>query len=417
MPYYRRVGEVPAARHIAFTTSSGENCFEEFIGEEGFSGTGSLLYHLGVPSNLVDMREWDLGDLRTRTNHPLGPRHLKLPALFPPGSEKGADAVRGRVLVLSNADVRICYAVSDAESPLYSNGIGDEVVYIESGSARLESVFGSLEVGQGDNVVVPRGTIHRWIPVDTGSGPLRTYIVEATGHVRPPARYLTKYGQFVEGAPLTERAIRGPEGLLRANDSELWSDTEVYVKHGDPTDVRGTVVTYDHHPFDVVGWDGHLYPYAFNYRDFMPVTGKVLQPPSTYQILEGDHFVICNFVPRMLEYHPDALTVPYYHSNVDSDEVMFYYAGETSARKGTGIENGSITLHPTAYVHGPTMRAYLDSVGAAESTEMAFMIDTFRSLRIAEAALGCDQPEYVWTWSGRQGARDASNLGTNGAES
>lgn len=404
MPYYRRLGEVPDARHVAFTVASGEPCFEEFIGEEGFSGTGSLLYHLGVPSNLVDSRTWELGDLRTQANAPLRPRHLRLPDLFP-GEVTRRDVVRDRITALANADVRLAYVVADAASPLYCNAIGDEIVFVESGSARVETIFGRLDVVQGDNVVVPRGTIHRWIPERVEQdGPLRAYIVEATGHVRPPAKHLTRYGQYLEGAPLTERDLRGPEEILLAGPAERQTDTEVFIRHRGDTQVCGTVVTYDHHPFDVVGWDGCLYPYAFNYRNFAPVTGKLIQPPSTYQILEGDHFVVCNFVPRKLEYHPQALTVPYYHSNVDSDEVMFYYAGETSARKGTGIGNASITLHPAGYTHGPTRRAYLESVGATESKEMAFMVDTFRPLQVAEAALACDRPDYVWTWSGRRPA-------------
>ncbi|MFF0816200.1 homogentisate 1,2-dioxygenase [Rhodococcus sp. NPDC003318] len=399
MPYYRRLGEVPGSRHVAFTSSAGDPCFEEFIGEEGFSGTGSLLYHTGVPSNLVDSQPWDLGNQGTVANDPLRARHLRLPDLFPAG-RTGLDVARDRITVLANSDVRLAYVVADAESPLYCNAIGDEVVYIESGTARLETIFGAIDVTQGDNVVVPRATIHRWIPT---SDELRAYIVEATGHVRPPSRYLTKYGQFLEGSPLNERDMRGPEAILLADEADRDRDTDVHVKHRAGSAIGGSVVTYDHHPFDVVGWDGCLYPYAFNYRDFVPVTGKLLQPPSTYQILEGDNFVICNFVPRKLEYHPQALTVPYYHSNVDSDEVMFYYAGETAARKGTGIGNASITLHPAGYTHGPTRQAYLNSVGAAESKEMAFMVDTFRPLEVAEAALACDQPEYTWTWSGRHG--------------
>jgi homogentisate 1,2-dioxygenase len=406
VPYYRSVGELPRSRHVAFTNSAGAPCFEEFIGEEGFSGTGSLLYHLGVPASLVDSSTWDIGDLTNTVNEPLLPRHFRLPDLFPAGSEAGKDVVRHRRLVLANEDVRISYVVADSPSPLYSNGLGDEVVYIESGVADVESVFGRIRVGQGDNVVVPRVTIHRWVPVDVDrNGPLRAYCVEASGHVRPPARYLTSYGQFLEGAPLTERVIRGVDGPLLAPADLAGQDTPVYVKHGSNGDVRGSVVVYDHHPFDVVGWDGCLYPYAFNYRDFSPVTGAVLQPPPTYQILQGDNFVICNFVPRLLEYAPGALTVPYYHSNVDSDEVMFYYAGETAARKGSGIGNGSVSLHPAGYTHGPTRQAYLNSVGATESTEMAFMVDTFRPLRLGEGALACDAPDYPWTWSGRRTPR------------
>ncbi|WP_460773696.1 homogentisate 1,2-dioxygenase [Microbacterium sp. GXF7504] len=400
--YYRTVGLVPPTRHTIAYADDGSPLFEEMIGEEGFSGSASHLYHLGIPANLVDSREWALGDLRTVPNAPLRPRHFRLPSLFADGAT-GNDAVRHRRLVLANDDVRISYVVADTASPLYSNGIGDEVVYVEQGEADVESVFGTLRVRQGDNVVVPRATIHRWVPVDD---PVKLYCVEGTGHIEIPRKYLSRIGQFLEGSPLTERDMRGPVGPLLAPDGLVDADTEVYVKHGTGAEVLGSVVVYDHHPFDVVGWDGYLYPYAFNYRDFSPVTGKIVQPPPTYQVLQGHNFVVCNFVPRMLEYGPGAITVPYYHSNVDADEVMFYYAGETAARKGTGIANASVSLHPAAYTHGPTRQAYLDSVGATESREMAFMVDTMHSLRIGEGALATDDDAYPWTWAGRRGPAD-----------
>lgn len=404
--YYRAMGLLPPNRHTIHYDEMGRPLFEEMIGEEGFSGSASHLYHLGVPANLVDARSWEIGDLSTEANHPLLPRHFRLPELFPSGSEQGRDIVRHRRLVLGNADVRISYVVADTPSPLYSNGIGDEVIYIEHGEADVESVFGTLRVRQGDNVVVPRATIHRWIP-DPAHGPLKAYCVEGTGHIRIPAKYLSEFGQFLEGSPLIERQMRGPVGPLLAPDAAAADDTEVYVKHGSGSRVLGSVVVYDHHPFDVVGWDGYLYPYAFNYRDFSPVTGKIVQPPPTYQILEGNNFVVCNFVPRLLEYGEGAITVPYYHSNVDADEVMFYYAGETAARKGTGIGNASVSLHPAAYTHGPTPEAYVASVGAEESREMAFMVDTMNTLEVGEGARACDDPNYPWTWAGRRGPKAA----------
>jgi len=403
LPYYRRVGLVPPKRHTLFDTPDGRPVFEEFIGEEGFSSTGSLLYHLGVPSNLVDSREWELPDQTLRANTPLKPRHMRLPDLWPDGANGDplGDIVRGRRLFLGNSDVRLSYVVADQPSPLYSNGIGDEVVYIESGAAVLESVFGRIEVGEGDNVVIPRVTIHRWIPVDVEkNGPVRALVVEASGHIRPPDKHRSRYGQFLEGSPITERDLRGPTEPFVADDHE--GDHEVYVKHrAGASGVAGSVVTYDHHPFDVVGWDGHLYPYAFNYRDFSPVVGRSLMPPPTYQVFAGDGFVICNFVPRPLEFGERTIKVPYYHSNVDSDEVMFYFAGETAARKGSGIVTGSVSLHPAAYTHGPRREAYLNSVNLTEPNEMAFMVDTFRPLEVGEAGFASDQPDYPWTWSGR----------------
>ena len=403
MPHYLAFGELPAKKHTLYTASSGQPCFEEFIGEEGFSSTGSLLYHTDVPSSLVDSRPWDLGVMTTSSNRPLLPHHYRLHELFPDQPGRQRDAVRDRVLILGNADVRITYVVADTESPLYSNAIGDEVVFVESGSATLQSVFGEVEVRQGDNVVIPRVAIHRWVPrnVET-DGPLRLYCVEGSGHITPPDKYLSKYGQFLEGSPLTERDMRTPSSILLAPEDEAGLDTEVYVKHwGEAGSVNGSVVVYDHHPFDVVGWDGQLYPYAFNYRDFAPVTGLLIQPPPVYQVLQGNGFVVCNFVPRKLEYHPQAIKVPYYHSNVDSDEVMFYFAGETAAREGSGIRDGSVSLHPAGYTHGPGRQAYLNSVNHTESKETAFMVDTFRPLGLADAVAAVEDPAYAWTWAGR----------------
>ncbi len=408
MVYYRALGQLPPKRHVAFSLPDGEPLFEEFIGEEGFSSTGSLLYHRNVPSSLVGARTWEPGDLSTCQNAPLLPRHFRLPDLYDDPAEEpavGRDLVRDRRLVLGNADVRLSYVVADSPSPLYSNGIGDEVVFIESGAAVLESIFGRIEVRQGDNVVVPRLTIRRWIPLEVETkGPLRALCVEGSGHIQPPSKHRSRFGQFLEGSPMTERDLRVPQETLLAPDDEVGRDTEVYVKHRSSTGVTGSVMIYDHHPFDVVGWDGQLYPYAFNYRDFSPVVGELLQPPPTYQVFEGQGFVICNFVSRPPEFGDGAIKVPYYHSNVDSDEVMFYFAGETAARSGSGIVTGSVSLHPAGYTHGPRRQAYLDSVDDTKRTapnEMAFMVDTFKPLEIGEAGQACLEPSYPWTWSGR----------------
>ena len=405
MVYYRALGQLPQKRHVAFSLPDGRPCFEEFIGEEGFSSSGSLLYHLNVPSSLVGAREWEPGDLSTCQNTPLLPRHFRLPDLYDDPEDQpggGRDVVRHRRLILANSDVRLSYVVADSPSPLYSNGIGDEVVFIESGAAILESIFGRIEVRQGDNVVVPRVTIHRWIPLDVEkNGPLRALCVEGAGHIQPPSKHRSRFGQFLEGSPITERDLRVPTEPLVMTGEEAGEDTEVYVKHRSASGVAGSVMIYGHHPFDVVGWDGHLYPYAFNYRDFSPVVGERLQPPPTYQVFEGQGFVICNFVPRPLEYGEGSIKVPYYHSNVDSDEVMFYFAGSTAAREGSGIITGSVSLHPAAYTHGPRREAYLESPNHTKPTEMAFMVDTFKPLEIGEGGNASVEPSYAWTWSGR----------------
>jgi homogentisate 1,2-dioxygenase len=400
--FYRQVGEVPRKRHTQFRRPDGGLYSEELMGEEGFSADSALLYHRGIPSSLVDARPWALPDQTTTPNTPLLPRHLKLHDLFP-GEEAmssksvAVDAVTGRRLVLGNADVRISYAVSSLPSPLYRNATGDECVYVERGTARVETVFGALEVAQGDYVVIPRATTHRWLP--TGDEPLRIYAIEANSHITPPRRYLSRYGQLLEHAPYCERDLRGPVEPLVAEDA----DVEVYVKHrGEgPGELTGTIHVVPEHPFDVVGWDGCLYPYAFNVSDFEPITGRVHQPPPVHQVFEGQNFVVCNFVPRKVDYHPLAVPVPYYHSNVDSDEVMFYVDGDYEARKGSGIGRGSISLHPGGHSHGPQPGAVERSLGAESFDELAVMVDTFRPLSLGEGGTAVDDGKYAWSWSGR----------------
>jgi homogentisate 1,2-dioxygenase len=405
MAHYRQVGEVPRKRHTQFRRPDGGLYSEELMGEEGFSSDSSLLYHRGIPSALVDARPWELPDQALTPNAPLMPRHLKLHELFPGEEHKNVDPVTGRRLVLGNADVRISYAVSSLPSPLYRNATGDECVYVESGNATVETVFGVLEVGQGDYVIVPRATTHRWIPTGgpDGTEPLRTYAIEANSHIAPPKRYLSKYGQLLEHAPYCERDLRGPTEPMLVDGADSHEDTEVYVKHrGDgPGGLTGTVHVTPEHPFDVVAWDGCLYPYAFNVADFEPITGRVHQPPPVHQVFEGANFVICNFVPRKVDYHPLAVPVPYYHSNVDSDEVMFYVDGDYEARKGSGIGKGSISLHPGGHSHGPQPGAVERSLGAEFFDELAVMVDTFRPLSLGEAGTASDDGAYAWSWSGR----------------
>ncbi|GGM79814.1 putative homogentisate 1,2-dioxygenase [Thermopolyspora flexuosa] len=398
MPYYRRVGEVPPKRHTQFRTPEGGLYYEELMGEEGFSSDSSLLYHRHIPSAIVDAAPWEPPDATLTPNRPLLPRHLRTHELFPGKQWADADPVTGRRVLLGNADVRIAYAVSGATSPLYRNAIGDECVYVEAGTAVVETVFGALNARQGDYVIIPRATTHRWIP--TGELPLRTYIIEANGHIRPPRRYLSRYGQFLEHAPYCERDLHAPAEPLLAEGE----DVEVLVKHrGDgPGGVAGTRYRYARHPFDVVGWDGCLYPCTFNIADFEPITGRVHQPPPVHQVFEGDNFVICNFVPRKVDYHPLAIPVPYYHSNVDSDEVMFYCGGDYEARRGSGIGQGSISLHPGGIAHGPQPGAYEGGIGREFFDELAVMVDTFRPLELGEGALACEDPGYAWTWSGRR---------------
>ena len=226
----------------------------------------------------------------------------------------------GRRLILGNGDVRITYVVCTQPSPLYRNAIGDECVYVEAGAGTVETVFGVLRARQGDYVILPRATVHRWVP-DLTAGPWRLYAIEGNSHIGPPKRYLSKFGQLLEHSPYCERDLHGPEEPLLTEGT----DVEVYTKHrgNGPSGIVGSIVVSPTHPFDVVGWDGCLYPYTFNVSDFEPITGRVHQPPPVHQVFEGYNFVVCNFVPRKVDYHPLSIPVPYYHSNVDSDEIMF----------------------------------------------------------------------------------------------
>lgn len=399
MAHYRSVGHVPPKRHTQHRSPDGALYSEELMGEEGFAADSALLYHREIPSAMSGARVWDLPDLDTAANHPLRPLHLRLPELFPAEqSGAGLDIVLGRRLVLGNADVRISYAVGDAPSPYYRNAIGDECVYVQSGEAVVETVFGALTARQGDFVLIPRATVHRWVPQNAASvGPLRAFCIEANSHIAPPKRYLSRYGQLLENSPYCERDLHGPsEPLLREG-----SDVEIYTKHrgNSPSGIVGTVVVQQYHPLDVVGWDGCLYPYTFNVSDFEPITGRVHQPPTVHQVFEGLNFVICAFVPRKVDYHPLSIPVPYYHSNVDSDEVMFYVDGDYEARKGSGIGKGSVSLHPGGHSHGPQPGAVEASLGKDYFDELAIMVDTFRPLELGEGAVACDDGAYAWSWS------------------
>jgi homogentisate 1,2-dioxygenase len=396
MAYYQRRGSVPPKRHTQHRDADGRLYFEELMGEDGFVSDSSLLYHREIPSSLVDVRTWVLPDLQTTPNEPLLPRHLRLPELFKDGDET-TDVVTGRRLVLGNDDVRISYAVAAAASPLYRNAIGDECVYVEQGDAVVETIFGDLEARQGDYVVIPRATTHRWVP--KGGAPLRVYCIEANSHISCARRYLSRFGQLLESSPFCERDLHGPGEPQQREDR----DVEIFVKHrgSGPSGISGSIHVMPHHPFDVVGWDGCLYPYTFNVADFEPITGRVHQPPPAHQVFEGTNFVICNFVPRKVDYHPLSIPVPYYHSNVDSDEVMFYCGGDYEARKGSGIGQGSISLHPGGHAHGPQPGAYERSIGVDYFDELAVMVDTFRPLRLGEGGQASDDGRYAWSWSGR----------------
>jgi homogentisate 1,2-dioxygenase len=385
MPYYRRVGEVPPKRHTQFRTPDGGLYAEELMGQEGFSSDSSLLYHRYPPTAIVSAEEFTPPAWSRLPNRPLKPRHFQTHKL----DTSGADPVLGRQHLLANDDVRLSYVVADRPSPLYRNAIGDECLYVEAGRVRVESPFGALDLGEGDYCIVPTSVIHRIVP----EGAVRLLVIEATGHIGPPKRYLSVRGQFLEHSPYCERDLRGP-----TLDSSEGENVEVLVQHR-----RGwTRHVYARHPFDVVGWDGCLYPWAFSIHDFEPITGRVHQPPPVHQTFQGPNFVICSFVPRKVDYHPLAIPVPYNHHNTDSDEVLFYTGGNYEARRGSGIDQGSISLHPSGFTHGPQPGAVERAIGVDYFDELAVMVDTFRPLDLCEPALSIEDTAYAWTWaSGR----------------
>ena len=367
--------------------ANGDRLFEELMGTHGFSAESALLYHRRSPSALVGIEATvDISAL-SRANHPLTPLHLLTRQV-----EVGDDMVTGRVVMLANKDVSISLAGGASPSPLYRDAIGDQVVFVHEGTGRFESIFGALDVGPGDYVVIPTSTTHRWVP--TGDTPLRCLVIAAGGHVGVPAKYLTPNGQFLEGSPYCERDLRAPTAPLVVSDDELDQPTDVIVQ------TRGgrTVLRNATHPFDVVAWDGALYPYALSIYDFEPIVGSLHQPPPIHQTFAGPGFVICSFVPRPLDFHPDAVKVPYHHANVDSDEVLFYAAGDFTSRKGSGVDVGSITLHPSGFVHGPQPGSWEASVDATRTDELAVMIDTFAPLLISDDAAAVTAADYPMSW-------------------
>jgi homogentisate 1,2-dioxygenase len=390
MPHYRSVGDVPRKRHTAFRDPSGHRYAEELMGQQGFSSSSALLYHRHSPSAVTEIEAVGPDNARVpdvaraTADFPLIPRHLRtneLPA--------GEDAVTGRHVLLANDDVSLGFVTASQPSPLYRNAIGDELVYIQAGSAVLESVFGCLTVGAGDYVVIPAGTTHRWVHEDA----VTMLLIQARGHIGAPQRYLSSGGQFLEHAPYCERDLRAPDEPLVTTD------------HDDPVSIlvrtRSGLSRHTHrtHPFDVVGWDGTLYPWALSIHDFEPIVGRLHQPPPVHQTFEGPGFVVCSFVPRPFDFHPDAVKVPYHHANTDSDEVLFYSDGNFMSRAGSGIGVGSISYHPAGFIHGPQPGSYEASLDHEHTAELAVMVDTFAPLHVTDTARSISAPEYPWTWA------------------
>ena len=393
MPNYRSVGDVPRKRHLRVPDPGGGGLLhEELVGEEGFAGESSLLYHLRSPSAIIDAKSIDDDRPALVPNHPLLPRHLQTTQLPDTG-----DPVTGRHVLLGNDDLTLSWVVADPEhgesrSPLYRNAYGDELVFVQAGEGVVRSAFGPLAVGAGDYVVIPASVAHRWLV--KGPGCLELLIVEARGHVRPPSRYLSPTGQFLEQAPYCERDIRAPVMTDVEEEADAGPVDLLVRHHGGLT--RHTLASS---PFDVVGWAGCVYPWALSIRDFEPIVGSIHQPPHVHQTFEADGFVVSSFVPRPYDFHPGAIKVPYHHANVDSDEVIFYSEGDFMSRAGSGIGVGSLSLHPAGFVHGPQPGSMERAADQDRTEEVAVMVDTFRPLRLGPAALACADDDYAWSWS------------------
>jgi homogentisate 1,2-dioxygenase len=394
MPIYHTLGTIPKKRHIAFRKPDGGLYAEELMGHEGFTGTSALLYHVYPPTTVKSVRRvreicFEADD----TNRALRHRHFKTAQARK--HQTGGSPTLDRVPMLFNADIAMLYVEPDQEDThFYRNAQSDELIYVAKGSGVLESVFGELPFGEGDYLIIHRGILHRYRLDSSGDKP-KFLVFESRGHVRWPKRYRNEFGQLKEGAPYSERDIRRPMEL-KTHDER--GDFRLLVKQYSGLNE----LILDHHPFDVIGWDGYFYPWAFNIRDFEPIVGRVHQPPPVHQTFEGDGFVVCSFCPRPYDFDPQAVPAPYNHSNVDSDEVLYYASSEFMSRKG--IEFGSVTLHPDGIPHGPHPGRAEASIGAKYTEELAVMMDSFRPLNVAKQAVPLEDPSYHTSWLDAQHA-------------
>jgi len=384
MGRYTQLGEVPAKRHVQFRRD-GKLLVEEVLGFEGFSGNESILYHLHSPCRLAEVGdfqpiirdEWvpDTHVHRLTDTNPVSP---------------GGDWLTSRRLLQWNGDIEVSIAKPTAErESFYRNGEGDEVLFIHRGTGTVETIFGDVPYRPHDYVVIPRGTTYR-IRMDSAEPGDQAWLCFHTpGEIETPNRYRNRYGQLLEHAPFSQRDFHPPAELHTHTDRDE-HELVVRVRDGHQTYVL------DYHPFDVVGWDGYVYPYTFNTDDFEPITGRIHMPPPVHQTFQGQNFVICSFCPRELDYDPEAIALPYHHSNVQSEEAIYYVDGQFGSRKGVDV--GAITLHPSGLPHGPQPGLVEASLGAKRTEELAVMWDTFRPLKLSGLSRELDQPDYAMSW-------------------
>ncbi len=383
--FYHHLGSIPPKRHIQFRQPDGSLYSEEVVSSEGFSGIYSILYHLNPPTRIKSVGTPVPYGPRILDNYGLRQTHLNTSKV----GITGDDYLSARKVLLMNADcsMAICSPRQRKMDYFYKNAEGDEVLFVHDGSGRLISQFGVIEFRQGDYVVIPRTVIYK---LEFNEGPLRLLIIESASPVETVKRYRNRLGQLLEHSPYCERDIRPPQALI--TDS---SRGEFMVKIKKQGHLHQYL--YDYSPLDIAGWDGFLWPYAFSIHEFEPITGRIHQPPPVHQTFEGHNYVICSFVPRLFDYHPLAIPAPYNHSNIDSDEVLYYAEGNFMSRRG--IERGSFTLHPGGLPHGPHPGTVEKSIGAKETKELAVMLDTFRPLFITTDAKEFIDPNYPMSWT------------------
>jgi homogentisate 1,2-dioxygenase len=383
MPHYYKLGEIPPKRHTQFRKPNGNLYAEQLVSTEGFSAEYSLIYHTYPPTKIREIE----------TPHSVVPeiameKNMQHRSFMGFKIKPERDYIRSRKAVLVNDDVYIHLAAPEqwGGDHSFKNSDGHEMIFVHQGEGMLRTIYGNIPFRYGDHLIIPRGVIYR---LDFSTKDNRLFIVESFGPFRFPKRYVNDAGQLLEHAPYHERDIRKPQELETHDEK---GDFVVMVKKQD------LVYPYHYasHPFDVIGWDGYHYPYALSIHDFEPITGRIHQPPPVHQTFDGNNFVTCAFVPRMYDYHPLAIPVPYNHSNVDSDEVLYYVDGEFMSRKH--VERGQITLHPIGIPHGPHPGTVEKSLGQKETRELAVMVDTFRPLKITRTAIEIEDPDYFKSW-------------------
>lgn len=381
--HYYSLGKIPQKRHTQFRKFDGTLYHEQLFSTEGFSDMYSTLYHCNAPTQIVQVGEPYSVAPKTIHDKQLKHRSLKGFEVKPE-----ADYLKSRKIVLTNNDVHIIVAAPQKSMTdyFYKNADADEVIFIHEGSGTMKSMYGNLDFEYGDYIVIPRGTIYQ-MTFKTENN--RLFIVESKSAIVTPNRYRNKFGQLLEHSPFCERDIRKPSELETHDEQGRF---RLYIKKQD------NIYPYDYlnHPFDVIGWDGYVFPYIFSIHNFEPITGRVHQPPPVHQTFSARNFVICSFVPRLFDYHPLAIPAPYNHSNIDSDEVLYYVDGDFMSRKH--VERGMMTLHPGGIPHGPHPGTVEKSIGAKETQELAVMVDTFNPLLMTTVAAGIEDADYYKSW-------------------